>query len=341
MNITRFALIAFILALSSLRALSWDQEGHRLINLLALRSLPPEFPSFVRGKDAEARLAYLSSEPDRWRSSPDYTFRHVNEPDHFFDLDYLDGFGLTPKTLPPFRYDFIAHLALQRAKNPSIEPVASPERDPAHYRAHIGFLPWAINEQYSKLKASFSILKTFEQHGGTEDEIRNARENIIHLMGEMGHHVGDATQPLHTTKHFNGWVGPNPDGFATNRTFHAWIDGGFLSKVPPHRKALMAGIAAAREIPGANAGGHGIFGPLIEFLEVQHGLVRPLYQLDKDGKLNPASPASTEGRAFLERQLLTAGQMLGNIWLTAWRTAPEDNFLKSQLAQRALKTGGK
>ena len=34
-------------------------------------------------------------------------------------------------------------------------------------------------------------------------------------MGVMGHYVGDCAQPLHTTKHHNGWVGENPHGYTT------------------------------------------------------------------------------------------------------------------------------
>ena len=40
-------------------------------------------------------------------------------------------------------------------------------------------------------------------------------------MGVMGHYVGDGSQPLHTTVHFNGWVGDNPKGYTTKQTFHA------------------------------------------------------------------------------------------------------------------------
>ena len=62
-------------------------------------------------------------------------------------------------------------------------------------------------------------------------EALNARANIIYIMGVMGHYVGDASQPLHTTIHHHGWVGPNPNGYTTNRTFHSWIDGGYFRKV--------------------------------------------------------------------------------------------------------------
>ena len=33
--------------------------------------------------------------------------------------------------------------------------------------------------------------------------------------------------------------------------------------------------------------------------------------------------------------VLRGGEMLGSIWLTAWRTAPPDQFLLSELARRS------
>jgi hypothetical protein len=46
----------------------------------------------------------------------------------------------------------------------------------------------------------------------------------------MGHLIGDASQPLHTTIHHHGWVGDNPHNYTTSRGFHSWIDGGFFNK---------------------------------------------------------------------------------------------------------------
>jgi len=61
-------------------------------------------------------------------------------------------------------------------------------------------------------------------------EVFNPAFDIGVPPAEMGHFVGDGAQPLHTTKHYNGWVGENPKGFTTQTTFHAWIDGGYFRK---------------------------------------------------------------------------------------------------------------
>ena len=70
------------------------------------------------------------------------------------------------------------------------------------------------------------------------------------------------------------------------------------------------------------------------FILEQHKLLEPLYQLDKDGKLSGEGETGLQGKPFLEGQLVKSGQMLGDIWFTAWQQAPPDGYLKAQLAKR-------
>src|SRR5881394_1070355 len=206
----RTLLIAFVMAGgAAFPACAWDYEGHRIVNQLALASLPTNFPAFVRQAETAERIAFLAGEPDRWRNSISPTFKHAHAPDHFLDIDDLPLHGLTTKTASPFRYDFTAQLKLARDKQPEKFPPIDPTKNTDHSRDLVGFLPWTINECYGKLESAFSYLKTFEQHGGTPAEIANARQNITYIMGVMGHYAGDAAQPLHTTRHFNGWIGAN------------------------------------------------------------------------------------------------------------------------------------
>src|SRR3974390_2976811 len=90
--------------------LAWDYEGHRLVNQLALGSLPTNFPAFVGVPAAAERIAFLSGETDRWRNVQDLPLRHSNGPDHYIDLEQLGDYGLKPEELPVFRYDFVAEL---------------------------------------------------------------------------------------------------------------------------------------------------------------------------------------------------------------------------------------
>ena len=315
---------------------AWDYEGHHMVNELALASLPKDFGIDLTPA-LKGRIAFLAGEPDRWRNVPDLTLKHFNGPDHYLDLEDIALLGLTPETLPVMRYDFVAAIANARTAHLEKFPAIDPAKDADHTRELDGFLPWAITEYYSKLKSDFTSLKTFQQYGGTPEEIANAKADAVYVMGVMGHYVGDGGQPLHTTKHFNGWVGENPNSFTTKPTIHSWIDGGFFKKTGGLKyDALVGKIHPAEKIANASEP-EGMFRDVVTFLVDQNKFVAPLYQMEKDGQLSGEGEKGMAGRPFLEGQIVKAGQMLGNIWLTAWLEAPEDKYLQQQLKQRAEK----
>ncbi len=89
-----------------------------------------------------------------------------------------------------------------------------------------------------------------------------------------------------------------------------------------------------------------IFIAAMDYLLASHDQVEPLYQLEKAGKLgnghpgpdgvfvNNDQPVPPEGKAFIEGRLVTGGQMLAKLWVTAWKSAPPDTYLRTQLAKR-------
>ena len=342
MSKTFWALASFLVFTAS--APAWDYEGHRMVNQLGLASLPTNFPAFARTAAAQERIAFLAGEADRWRNSPDSAFKHFHTPDHYLDLEDLGPAGIDPKSVTPFRFEFTAQLTAARAAQPTNFPAIDPAKNTDKTRELAGFLPWTITEYYSKLKSSFSYLKTFEEHGGTPEEIANAQQNVLYTMGVMGHFVGDASQPLHTTKHHHGWVGPNPDRYTTNYLFHAWIDGGFIARAEIKLADLKAQMRPAQVIdfaltPAGRARQEEVFPVVMDYILGQHKLVEPLYKLDKERKLSHDGEVQPEGRQFITRQLTAAGQMLGDLWLTAWQHAQRDTFLEAQLAKRNKSAG--
>jgi hypothetical protein len=330
------ALITLLAAFAGqLTCRAWDYEGHRLVNQLALASLPADFPDFVKTPEASGRIAFLAGEPDRWRDISD--LNHFNAPDHYIDADQLTEYGIDEHNLTPYRYDFTAQLAAARAAHPDKFPPIDPDQNRDHTRQLVGFLPYAIMENYDKLKSSFSYLKAFEKSGGTPEEIANAKQDVIYIMGVMGHYVGDGAQPLHDTKHHHGWVGENPEGYSTRKGIHSEVDGYFRGLDAASFAALKERIHPARlpsEEPGL--GSDNTFHEITEYLWQQQAQVVPLYKLDKEGKLFGHGEAGKEGTEFLSKQLAAGGQMLGDLWYSAWQSAPEDTFLEGQLARRKL-----
>jgi hypothetical protein len=329
------------LLLTTVTASAWDYEGHRIVNQLGLAALPADFPAFVREPANAERVAFLAGEPDRWRNVADLPLKHYNGMDHYCDIEQLADAGLDATTVPSFRYDFVAQFAAGRAAHPDKFPAIDPAKNTDHTREWPGFAPWAITEYYGKLKSAFSYLKAYEE-AGTPVEVANAQSNIVYLMGVMGHYVGDCAQPLHTTVHHNGWAGPNPQGYTTWNGIHAWIDGGFIAKAGIKAAGLVPRAVPARPIATAVQpdGRDPVFVAAMTYLLTQQKLVEPLYILEKAGKFSHEKGEAIvpEGRDFIEARLLTGGEMLGAIWLTAWKQAVPDVYLRAQLLKRQAAT---
>ncbi|MDB6054658.1 MAG: hypothetical protein JWN25_2181 [Verrucomicrobiales bacterium] len=338
MNARAFVLITLVV--STTLAKAWDYDGHRMINQTALQCLPTNFPAFVKTTEAVERIGFLAGEPDRWRNTGVLPFKHVNSPDHFFDLEDIDPYHLSVASLSHFRYEFVGQMAAARLAYPSNFPAGEIPRNEDKTKNLVGFLPWTMNEYFGKLQSSFSYLQAYMEAGQPE-EIINAQQDVIYVMGLMGHYVGDSFQPLHTTRHYNGWVGDNTNHFTTNTTFHAWIDGGYVHKIGISPDDLKKRIRPAQRL-GENAAaraGSDLFPVFMNLMVEQHKNVVPLYQLNKTGALADAGLPGSEGRDFLTKQMADASSFLADVWYTAWVTAPPDNFLKSQLMRRKLAGG--
>lgn len=331
------ALAALLLALAP-RAAAWDYEGHRIVNQIALASLPADFPAFARAPAAAERIAWLCSEPDRWRSSPDLPIRHANAVDHYLDMEQLEMAGLELERVSSFRYQFALQFAAGRAMHPERFPAIDDKRNNDHTREWPGFLPWAITEYFGRLRGDFARLKVLEEEQlGTPEEIAQTKASIVEVMGVMGHFVGDGSQPLHTTNSHNGWVGSNPNHYTTWRGLHSWIDGGFIAKAGITFASVRDRVAFVEAItlPTPKGERDPLFDEVLRYLQTQHTFVEPLYELEKKGVFKADVAAkSVEGREFIIRRLLTGGHLLGRIWLTAWRSAAPDAYLRAQLLKQ-------
>ena len=336
-SIRRFVFLSALFA--AVAASAWDYAGHRTVNQLALAALPADFPAFVREPANAERIAFLAGEADRWRNVPDLIMKQSGGSwtDHFCDLEQIPDAGLDLAKVSSFRYDFILQFAAGRATHPEKFPNIDPAKNADHSAQWPGFAPWAISEYYARLKSGFSYLKVFEELG-TPEEVANARANIVYVMGVMGHYVGDCAQPLHTTVHHNGWVGPNPNGYTVWSGIHSWIDGGFVAKAGIKLESIAPHVTPAQPLALAVQpdGRDPFFVAAMNYLIEQNKLVEPLYALEKKGAFKAEVAAtSVEAQDFIKARLLTGGQMLASIWTTAWKNAGPDNFLRGQLIKRA------
>lgn len=284
------------------RALAWGDTGHRMIGEIAIQSLPASLPAFLRDPDVAADVGELAREPDRWRGAGK-VHDNMRDPAHFVDVDdqgrVLGGPALD--ALPPTRTDFDAALRAAGA-------------DPAK----AGYLPYAIVDGWQQLAKDFAywraddIGERLERNDDKKawlirDKIRRERQIIIDL-GVWAHYVGDASQPLHVSVHYNGWGdGPNPQGFTTQR-IHVPFEGPFVRANVTEaevRADLKPPVDCHCAIEKRTAA----------YLEKTYSTVIPFYQLEKAGGF---TGHDARGARFAAERIAAGASELRDMIVDAW-----------------------
>jgi hypothetical protein len=134
---------------------------------------------------------------------------------------------------------------------------------------------------------------------------------IIRDVGTLAHYVGDGSQPMHVSIHFNGWGGfPNPDGF-TQEKIHAPFEGEFV-RTNISQASVRAAMAPYHDCQC------GIEARTRDYLAATNVTVRALYQLYKDGGFVKGDP---RGRDFAATRLAAAASELRDEIIDAWRSS--------------------
>jgi hypothetical protein len=137
----------------------------------------------------------------------------------------------------------------------------------------------------------------------------------VNDAGILGHYVTDAANPHHTTIHFNGWDGdaPNPEGYTTDREFHARFESRFVS-AHIELDAIRDGMSGPTRSVAGNARA-----AVLEHIAKSNSRVETLYRLDRDAGFEPDRPAAPGARAFALERLTDGAEMLRTLWWSAWR----------------------
>jgi hypothetical protein len=267
---------------------AWGNGGHRLINKLAASSLPSDVPAFLRSPKAVAEIEYLGPEPDRWRSPAEPELVAAQAPEHFIDMELADALG----PLPHRRFDFEAKVFAAGQR---------PEK--------IGLQPWETDEVWERLKSAMREYRKLAAKPDAKSDIRAAEQAIIFYAGWLGHYVGDGSQPLHTTIQYNGWTGPNPNGYTTEHKIHWQFEGPFV-EANIHEADVRARMTPAKAIEGD------LFDAYVAYLRNTKTYVEKVYQLDKAGGF--VGEGTAESREFTAARLAAGASMLRDMIYTAW-----------------------
>jgi len=269
------ALLLVVLVVAS-DARAWGPRGHVLVTrgaVSAASALPPWF------RDAERALVELSISADRWRSiERQVPALRALAPDHFFDLDIWGA-----SSLPNERWGYVREAERRR-----LEP------------SQIGFLPFALLEQYGMLISGFR-----EARRGRP----GAREESLTAAGTIAHLAGDAVVPLHATKHHDGWVGENPRGFRRARGIHRW----FESELVGRHDVAWLGVP-----PGSVGASKDVRRDVIGTIEASLALVPRLYEAELRAHRSGDDSAA---RALVRERAAAGAVLVAAIWQAAWRDA--------------------
>ena len=283
------ALSVFILLASAFLhapfAYAWGNEGHRIINRLAMTNLPADCPAFLRSATAIDEIEYLGPEPDRWRSPGEPELNAAQAPEHFINLELADALGPPPRR----RFDFEA------------EAFAAGQRP-----EKIGLQPWEANEVWERFKAA---LREYRRLSAAHQSTRDVEQAAIFYAGWLGHYVGDAAQPLHTTVQYNGWTGPNPNGYSTAHTIHWQFEGPFVG-ANLHASDVQPRMTPIHPLEGD------VFGEYIAYLRQSSKYVEKVYQLEKIGGF--VGQGTQESRDFTADRLAAGASMLRDMIYSAW-----------------------
>jgi hypothetical protein len=282
----------------------WGARGHEIAARAAAAALPAGVPGFFR--DAAPQLVYLNPEPDRWREQSLAEMDQAWSYDHYIDLEnVVDVDALAASSAfedaslgalseaDRFRY-------IRRLYESGME---RPERD-------AGFLPFRIVELYQRLVTEWRLWRA-ETNPTVKAWIE---DRIVSDAGLLGHYVTDASNPHHTTIHFNGWNAdaPNPGGYTYDRDFHYRFESQFVD-------AHLDDALVRTRMGGSSTSVAGnARAAVLDHLQKSHARVEELYRLDRDVGFDPNQQASAEVIDFAAERLASGADMLRTLWWSAW-----------------------
>jgi hypothetical protein len=273
----------------------WGFHAHRQINRLAVFTLPPDMFGFY--KTHINFLAEHAVDPDKRRYSV-----KGEAPKHFIDIDH---YCVEPDCNP---FDVVP-----RRWNDAVEKLSQDTLEA------YGIVPWHINNMVYRLTTAFE-----------EENL----DRILRYSAEIGHYIGDAHVPLHTTENYNGQ-------FTDQKGIHGFWE----SRIPELfdlQYDFFVGKAKYLERPLDFAW---------DIVEVSHGGLDSVLRFEAD--LNKSFPADKKygyvergvaivktyseeySRAYsdmlngqVERRMRDAVVAIGSSWYTAWVNAGQPDLNK-------------
>lgn len=298
--------VAMSVSLAPSPVCAWGATGHRLVSGAAIRALPADLPAFLRTPDAHDEVALLGPEADRVKGAGQ-PLDGDDDPAHYVDVsDDLSVGGVPLAALPRNRQAYDAAL-----------------RAASSNQYAMGYLPYQIADEWERIVRDLAMWRVDlvgVRNGAPADRPffdfeRRVRETVVlRDIGYWGHFVGDGSQPLHASVHFNGWnskgsdVYPNPKNYSSSHSIHARFETALV------RAVASEDAVFARMTPLVRSDTP-IMARVGAYLSATAAGVPAVYDLEAWGGIDARSPAAT---AFVLDRLAAGAAQMRDLIVAAW-----------------------
>jgi hypothetical protein len=319
MNVMRVCAIACALLFASnpLAAAAWGEIGHMMISRAAAASLPESIPAFLRTPGAILEIARLGPEADNLKDAGT-SEDHDADPGHYVNVDD-DGtiVGIALSSLPPDRQGYDTAL---RAKGSN------------EYKT--GYLPYSIMDGFEVVRKDFAYWRADDVMARKATDtnarayfagLRTLRETLtIRDIGWWSHFVGDGSQPLHVTSHYNGW-----DRYPNSKGLHAHFESDYVDKYLDEAavRAHMSPLLSCNCTIEAETG---------RYLTATNAQVIPTYELFEKQAFESKTDA---GVSFTADRLAAGASELRNLIVEAWRQSEDGSVGYPLVKVRDIENG--
>lgn len=266
---------------------AWSSSGHQRITAEALDSLVIEGLQWSAAE--QAAIVSASVQPDLMRSRELPELRAVEAPQHFIDLELLEG-----KALPGQRWRYIDLLRQMATAQHGILRAGGDV-------TQVGTVPYALLEGTQRLAAILAQVRLRPNNPGL-------RSLAAQQVGFLAHYAQDMCQPLHTTVHHDGRA--REDGSSPRTGLHRQIDA-LVRWVPVFDRQKEDRSPRLLEP---------LFGAIIEALHESHSEVDRVYSLTRELEtLETTGQADPELIVFASDRYERAVGLTADLIFTAWR----------------------
>lgn len=287
----------------------WGFFGHKQINRMAVFTLPPDMVGFYKH-----HIDYITEhavDPDKRRYAVE-----GEAPRHYIDIDHYAIDGKDPFKEVPRKWN----KAIEKFTEDTLNAY--------------GIVPWHIELMTMRLTQAF------------KDE---NPERILQLSAEIGHYIGDAHVPLHTTENYNGQL-----------TNQKGIHGFWESRIPElFSKEYNYFIGKAKHISKINDYAWDVVKESHYEVDSVLGFERQLNEkFDKDKKYTYENRGNILVQVYseaysreysnmlanmVERKMRKSIIAVGSVWYTAWVNAGQPDLNKlihKKLDEELMKSEG-